>query len=84
MVHNTRIITVSRPQPTSNPRPLRQEGLCGVAAQSYLQFSLSGESKEEATAGATRAYITDFNKGERYEEGGDCAAADKAWKEAWG
>ena len=82
MVHNTRIITVSRHQPTSNPRPLRQEGLCGVAAQAYLDSILSGENKEEATAGATRAYITAFNKGERYEEGGACAAADKAWKES--
>ena len=61
-----------------------KEGLCGLAAQAYLESILSGESKEEATAGATRAYITAFNKGERYQEGGACAAADKAWKDARG
>jgi hypothetical protein len=59
-----------------------KEGLCGQAAEAYLESIVSGESIEEATAGATKAYITAFNKGERYEEGGACAAADKAWKEA--
>ena len=59
-----------------------KEGLCGEAAEAYLESILSGDSKEEATAEATRAYITAFNRGERYEEGGACAAADKAWKDA--
>ena len=63
-------------------RSVVKEGLCGEAAEAYLESILSGDSKEKATAEATRAYITAFNRGERYEEGGACAAADKAWKDA--
>merc|ERR1712060_1033451 len=44
-----------------------KEGLCG---------------KEAAVGEATRAYITAFNSGERYEKGGACEAAERAWKDA--
>merc|ERR1711912_150599 len=44
-----------------------KEGLCGKAAD-------VGE--------ATRAYITAFNSGEKYEKGGACEAAERAWKDA--
>ena len=38
-----------------------KEGLCGQAAEAYLESIVSGESIEEATAGATKAYITSFS-----------------------
>merc|ERR1712212_971715 len=59
-----------------------KEGLCGEAAEAYVKAILNGESKKAAVAEATRAYITAFNSGERYEKGGACEAADKAWKVA--
>merc|ERR1712212_570774 len=59
-----------------------KEGLCGEAAEAYVKSILNGESKKAAVAEATRAYITAFNSGERYEKGGACEAADRAWKVA--
>ena len=59
-----------------------KEGLCGEAAEAYVKSILNGESKKTAVAEATRAYITAFNSGERYEKGGACEAADRAWKVA--
>merc|ERR1712106_609096 len=59
-----------------------KEGLCADAAEAYLESILNGESREEAMGEAARAYITAFNTGERYIEGGACQAADRAWKEA--
>jgi len=59
-----------------------KEGLCGEAAEAYVRTILNGESKKAAAAEATRAYITAFNSGERYEAGGACEAADRAWKVA--
>merc|ERR1719489_7690 len=59
-----------------------KEGLCGEAAEAYVKSILNGGSKEAAVGEATRAYITAFNSGERYETGGACEAADRAWKVA--
>merc|ERR1719489_222377 len=59
-----------------------KEGLCGEAAEAYVRTILNGETKKTAAAEATRAYITAFNSGERYEKGGACEAADRAWKVA--
>merc|ERR1712179_510096 len=59
-----------------------KEGLCGEAAEAYVKSILNGGSKEAAVGEATRAYITAFNSGERYEAGGACEAADRAWKVA--
>jgi len=59
-----------------------KEGLCGEAAEAYVKSILNGGSKEVAVGEATRAYITAFNSGERYEKGGACEAADRAWKVA--
>merc|ERR1712217_701220 len=59
-----------------------KEGLCGKAAEAYVKSILNGGSKEAAVGEATRAYITAFNSGERYEAGGACEAADRAWKAA--
>merc|ERR1712217_472578 len=59
-----------------------KEGLCGKAAEAYVKSILNGGSKEAAVGEATRAYITAFNSGERYEEGGACEAAERAWKDA--
>merc|ERR1711900_103051 len=59
-----------------------KEGLCGEAAEAYVKSILNGGSKKAAVAEATRAYITAFNSGERYEAGGACEAADRAWKVA--
>merc|ERR1712055_231327 len=59
-----------------------KEGLCGEAAEAYVKSILNGGSKEAAGGEATRAYITAFNSGERYEKGGACEAADRAWKVA--
>merc|ERR1712179_901922 len=59
-----------------------KEGLCGEAAEAYVNSILNGGSKEAAVGEATRAYITAFNSGERYEAGGACEAADRAWKVA--
>merc|ERR1712212_683527 len=59
-----------------------KEGLCGEAAEAYVNSILNGGSKKAAVAEATRAYITAFNSGERYEKGGACEAADRAWKVA--
>merc|ERR1712179_267160 len=59
-----------------------KEGLCGEAAEAYVNSILNGGSKKAAVAEATRAYITAFNSGVRYEAGGACEAADRAWKVA--
>merc|ERR1712217_81473 len=59
-----------------------KEGLCGKAAEAYIKPILNGGNKEAAVGEATRAYITAFNSGERYEEGGACEAAERAWKDA--
>jgi len=59
-----------------------KDGLCGDAAEAYVESILKGESREEAAAEATSAYVTAFNNGTRFEEGSACAAAEKAWKEA--
>merc|ERR1711970_294912 len=59
-----------------------KEGLCGEAAEAYVKSILNGGSKEAAVAEATRAYITAFNSGERYEKGGACEASAKAWNNA--
>merc|ERR1719489_556270 len=59
-----------------------KEGLCGEAAEAYVKSILNGESKEAAVGEATRAYITAFNSGERYEKGGACEAAERAWRDA--
>merc|ERR1712106_380428 len=59
-----------------------KEGLCADAAEAYLESILNGESREEAMGEAARAYITAFNTGVRYIEGGACEAADWAWKQA--
>merc|ERR1719320_152132 len=59
-----------------------KEGLCGKAAEAYVKSILDGGSKEAAAGEATRAYITAFNSGERYEKGGACEAADRAWEVA--
>jgi len=58
------------------------EGLCGKAAEAYIKAILDGRSKAEASGEATRAYITAFNSGERYEQDGACEAAEKAWRQA--
>merc|ERR1712217_863978 len=59
-----------------------KEGLCGKAAEAYIKSILNEGSKEAAVGEATRAYITAFNSGERYEKGGACEAAERAWKDA--
>merc|ERR1712180_292757 len=59
-----------------------KEGLCGEAAEAYVNSILNGGSKKAAVAEATTAYITAFNSGVRYEAGGACEAADRAWKVA--
>merc|ERR1712055_796754 len=59
-----------------------KEGLCGEAAEAYIKSILNEGSKEAAVGEATRAYITAFNSGERYEKGGACEAAERAWKDA--
>merc|ERR1712083_728019 len=59
-----------------------KEGLCGKAAEAYVKSILDGKSKEAASGEATRAYITAFNSGERYEKGGACEAAERAWRDA--
>jgi len=59
-----------------------KEGLCGKAAEAYIKSILNGGSKEAAVGEASRAYITAFNSGERYEKGGACEAAERAWKDA--
>jgi len=59
-----------------------KEGLCAQAAEAYVESVMTGATRKEATAAATRAFITAFNNGTRYEAGGACAAAAKAWKEA--
>merc|ERR1712179_372352 len=59
-----------------------KEGLCGEAAEAYVNSILNGGSKKAAVAEATKAYITAFNSGVRYEAGGACEAADRAWKVA--
>merc|ERR1712187_122970 len=53
-----------------------------VAALAYIKSILNGGSKEAAVGEASRAYITAFNSGERYEKGGACEAAERAWKDA--
>merc|ERR1712187_80855 len=58
-----------------------KEGLCGKAAEAYIKSILNGGSKEAAVGEASRAYITAFNSGERYEKGGACEAAERAWKD---
>ena len=59
-----------------------KEGLCGKAAEARVKSILNGESKEAAAGEAARACITAFNSGERYEIGGACWAAERAWKDA--
>merc|ERR1712109_355016 len=59
-----------------------KEGLCGKAAEAYIKSILNEGSKEAAVGEATRAYITAFNSGERYEKGGACEAAERAWRDA--
>ena len=59
-----------------------KEGLCGDAAEAYVKSILNGGSQEAAAGEATRAYITAFNSGERYQKGGACEAAERAWKDA--
>ena len=60
-----------------------KDGLCGLPSEVYLKTIFSGKSKEEANAEATRVYIEAYNNGERLPQGGACAAADVAWREAW-
>merc|ERR1719195_2082551 len=52
------------------------------ARQPWRMSILNEGSKEAAVGEATRAYITAFNSGERYEKGGACEAAERAWKDA--
>ena len=61
-----------------------KDGLCGLPAEKYLENILQGNTKEVANAEATRAYINNYNNGERLPTTGACAAADVAWREAWG
>merc|ERR1712212_725082 len=49
-----------------------------AAALAYV----SSVVKEGLCGEATRAYITAFNSGERYEKGGACEASAKAWNNA--
>merc|ERR1712156_909750 len=63
-------------------KPVTKDGLCGVPTELYLESIFNGKSKEEANAEATRAYIEAYNRGERLPQGGACAAADAAWREA--
>jgi len=63
-------------------KSVTKDGLCGVPTEVYLETILNGKSKEEANAEATRAYIEAYNRGERLPQGGACAAADLAWREA--
>merc|ERR1712128_43979 len=43
-----------------------KDGLCGDAAEAYVESILKGDSREEAAAEDTSAYITAFNNGTRY------------------
>jgi len=63
-------------------KSVTKDGLCGIPTEVYLETILNGKSKEEANAKATRAYIEAYNRGERLPQGGACAAADLAWREA--
>jgi len=64
-------------------KKVSKDGLCGRPTEIYLENILKGNTKEVANAEATREYITNYNKGERLESSGACAAADKAYREAW-
>ena len=60
-----------------------KDGLCGMPTEKYLENILKGNTKEVANAEATRAYITNYNNGERLPTTGACAAAEFAWRKAW-
>ena len=64
-------------------KAVNNDKLCGTPTQIYLQAILNGQSKEKASAEATRSYINAFNSGSRLVPGTACAAADQAWRSAY-
>jgi len=57
--------------------------LCYQSTIVYFESILSGKSREEANADATRQYINDYNSGERLVPGSACQASDVAFREAY-
>jgi len=59
------------------------DDLCGIPAQVYVENILNGQSKEKASAAASKFYIEAYNRGVRLVPGSACETADNAWREAF-
>jgi len=59
-----------------------KDGLCGIPSEVFLEQILAGNSREVATAAATKFYREAYNRGERLPAGGPCEKAEIAWRQA--